>query len=289
MAENIPFLRFTNSQALEAFLRRKLDPVIVNKVEFCVLDKYKFNRLLFTAEHAVTKRIYLPHLSKKAYIGIGDKNTDILAKIGAVFMRSAYILPLFCRTEADASRNPEELGKGLRVYARIFYSKKQKFTFIPIHTDPSYYPFLKFYNSMIEELNPKVLISVHGINKARKFDILLGFGKNYMGIGGKKNAFRFKLEFINFLDKVFSKIGLKNNLEIAVSTWRFTGSTNFILSKHVIDYNKKIGKNIRMGFQVEFNYKGRASDNDKKLPSLQYQIAVQALGLFSVKWYKENY
>jgi len=283
-----PFLVFKSSKDLESFLKRKLDPVRKNGVEYCTFNNFRRNRILFTAEHAVTKKVFLPSLGKGAYVGVGDVNTDILAKLGAVFNKGAYVMPLFCRTEADASRDPRELGKGLRLFVHTHKTKKQKYVFLPIHRNKNFLPFLINYHKIIESLNPRILISVHGVSVKRKFDVILGFGEEYMGIGGKRNAFRFKIEFLDFLDRIFHSLGMENDLEVAVSTWRFTGSMNFVLTSHVIEYNKK-NSDKRMGFQVEFNYKGRVYNFDKRLPSPQYQIVVQALGFFSLMWYKNNF
>ena len=283
-----PFLVFRSSKDLESFFKRKFEPIRGGGIEYCVFSNYKKNRLLFTAEHAVTKKVFLPSLGKEAYAGVGDVNADILAKLGAFFNKGAYIMPLFCRTDADASRDPKDLGKGLRLFVHTHKTKKQKYVFLPIHRKREFLPYLLNYHKTIESLNPKFLISVHGISVKRKFDLILGFGENYMGIGGKKNAFRFKIEFLEFLDEVFHSLGMENNLEIAVSTWRFTGSMNFVLTSHVIDYNKK-NPDKRFGFQVEFNYKGRVYNSDKRLPSPEYQITIQALGLFSLLWYKQNF
>jgi len=198
-------------------------------------------------------------------------------------------MPLFCRIDADASRDPKELGKGLRLFVHTHGTKKQKYVFLPIHRNKNFLPYLINYHKIIESLNPRILISVHGVSIKRKFDLILGFGRNYMGIGGKKNAFKFKIEFLEFLDRVFNSLGMKNNLEIVVSTWRFTGSMNFVLTSHVIDYNKKNSDKRRLGFQVEFNYRGRVSKFDKRLPSPEYQVTIQALGLFSLQWYRNNF
>jgi len=278
------YLTFDSSESLRAFFTRKLNPTEKNNIEFCVMEKFPVNKILFTAEHAVCNKIPMKKFGKKAYIGIGDKNTDLLAKLAAFSIRSAYMIPKFLRTEADASRSPEELGLGLRLFSKIFYSKGQSTTYIPIHTDPSYLPYLQGYHRTIEELDPRTIISIHGMHIKRKFDLLFGFGENYEAIGGKKEAFRFKNEFNSFLDNVFKKLGLRGNLNIAVSTWFLTGSRNYVISNHVIEHNKK-SENKRIGMQVEFNWRGRVKKGDL-VPTLAYQVVVQALGDFIFKWTK---
>lgn len=276
------YLTFTTSEALNNFLKRKTEPVIKDKIEYCVMEKFRSTRLLFTAEHAQTKKIEMPEFGKAAYIGIGDKNTGILAKLAAYYMHSAYVIPLFLRTEADASRPVNELGKGLTLLSKVFYANRK--IHVPIHTDVSYLPYLKRYHKIIEKLNPRALISIHGMNVKRKFDILFGFGDGYKGIGNKKKAFEFKLKFIEYLDEIFRLLGLKNNLDIAVSTWFLRGSRNEILTSHVIEYNRKSKEEKRFGVQVEFNWRGRAMEADRSIPTLPYQLAVQALGDFVYKW-----
>jgi len=266
---------------LKSFLKRKISPIISDKIEYSVMEKFPINRVLFTAEHAMAKEIPMKKFGSKAYIGIGDRNTDILAKLAAYYLRSAYMFPLFLRTDADAARPPQELGKGSRLFVKIFYSEKQATSYIPNHLNQSYLPYLKKYHQLIEKLNPNILVSIHGMHMKRKFDALFGFGEDYQAIGGKKEAFRFKNEFTSYLDKVFRGMDLKNNLNLGVSTWLLTGSKNYVLTKHVIGYNRK-NKNKRMGMQVEFNRRGRVGI--ERMPILPYQVFVQALGDFISKW-----
>jgi len=283
------YLIFGSSEAMERFFKRKISPLINDGVEYCVMERFAGNRILFTAEHAQTEKAMLKELGAKAYAGVGDKNTDILAKLGAYYLRSAYIMPLFLRTEADASRPPEDLGKGLRLFVKPKYAT-QDISYIPIHTDPSFRKKLNEYHKTIEKLDPKAIISVHGLNVKREFDLLFGFGEDYKCIGGKKEAFRFRNEFTDYLDRVFRETGVQANLKIAVSTWRFTGSQNYILTKHVIEHNESIGseKKKRVGLQVELNFRGRVVSEDTQLPTIPYQLMIQALGDFIFRWKTKN-
>ena len=283
---------FKTLKELKSFLHRKINPVTENKIEYYVMERFLKNKILFTAEHASTDEIVVKNkIGKEEIIFIGDKNTDLLAKLAANYLRSAYIFPLFERTRADASRPPEDLGKGLRLFVKVFPKTgkgESKTSCLLIHKDKTYLPYLMEYHRLIDQLNPKALVSIHGMSSKRKFDVLFGFGDDYLSIGGEKEAFRFKDEFIYFIDKVFSQMGIRNNLEIAVSTWLFKGSKNYVLTKHIIDYNKK-NKDKRIGMQVEFNWSGRVKDYQKDpVPTLTYQILVQALGDFIFKWLYEK-
>jgi len=278
---NMNYIVFQNLPDLDRFMKRKISPKIEGRVEYSVMEKFSCNRILFTAEHAQTSRLEIEK-SKRAYIGVGDLNTDIIAKIGAYYLRSAYIFPLFVRTEADASRPPEELGKGLRLFVKPSYSK-QKIAYLPIHKNASMLTELNRYHEIIERLSPKGLISVHGISVKREFDMLFGFGDDYQAIGGKEKAFEFKHGFINYLDSIFRELGIKEGLKIAISKWRFTGSQNYVLNSHVIEHNySRDAKIKRTGMQVELNFRGRSGNNS--IPTIPYQIAIQALGDFTYKW-----
>lgn len=287
IGKKMNYFLFGSSAALERFLKRKMAATVEDKIEWCVMEKFPGNRILFTAEHAATKKLPMGEFGDRAYVGIGDKNTGILAKLGAYYLHSAYLTPLFLRTEADAARPIEDLGKGLRLFVKIFYAK-QKTTYVPIHAYPSMLPYLKRYHQLIEQLNPKAIVSVHGMHVKRKFDVLFGFGEGYEAIGGKRQAFKFKNEFTDYLDKIFGLVGLSSRLQIAVSTWLLKGSRNYILTKHVIEHNKKHGKK-RLGLQVEFNWRGRVMEGDRAVPTIPYQLVVQSLGDFVYKWMNTNF
>lgn len=285
------YLVFGSSDAMKRFFSRKLSPTTTDAIEYCSMERYRGNRILFTAEHAQTKRIPLGEVSKRAYIGIGDKNTGVLAKIGAYYLRSAYLMPIFIRTDADASRPPQDLGIGLRLFVRPSYAG-QKTMYIPIHSNRGFISKLHEYHRTIDRLDPRVIISVHGISIKREFDLLFGFGEDYDTIGGKKEAFRFRHEFTEYLGRVFRETGVKANLKIAVSTWRFTGSQNHVLTEHIIEHNRSAASNDpkrrRIGFQVEMNLRGRMTREDEELPTIPYQLAIQALGDFIYRWSNDS-
>ena len=275
-------LTFRTQRQLNDFLGRKISPTFMGEIEFCIFDKFKHNRILFTAEHAAWKKLRLPKFGKNAYVVVGERNTDLLAKLAALHLRSAYLIPWICRINADPARDPKELGKGLTLFSRVWKGEK-KVTRILIHRDKDYFSKLERYHQLIASLNPKAIISIHGMNMKRKFDLLLGFGKNYGAIGGKKNAFKFKHEFHSFLENILWRMGLKS-LDIAVSTWLLVGSRNYVITRHIIEHNKKGGN--RIGVQAEFNWKGRVGKGENL--SVEYQVAVQALGEFMLKWIQER-
>ena len=285
MNERKNYLVFASSDALERFFKRKIHPTTENGIEYCVMERFAGNKTLFTAEHAQTKRIMMPGLGPRAHAGVGDKNTGTLAKIAAYYLRSAYIMPLFVRTEADASRSPENLGNGLRLFVKPRHAK-QKTAYIPIHNNPAMRGQLDKYHRTIETLKPNAIVSIHGVGPKRRFDLLFGFGHDYECIGGKKQAFKFKNEFTNHLEQTFRELGVRTNLNIAISTWRFTGSQNHMLTKHIIEHNRNISdpNKKRIGLQVELNLRGRVTKSDDEIPTIPYQLLVQTLGDFVFKW-----
>lgn len=272
------------------FFKRNINSVVEDKIEYCVMEKFAGNRILFTAEHAIEKRIPLKRFGSDAYIKIGDKNTDILAKIACCSLRSAYIFPKFIRTKADASRDPNDLGKGLTLYQMVYGVKKKIFINFPIHNDTNYKKYLDSYNETIEKMNPRLIVSIHGMDKRRKFDLSLGFGKNYQYISGLKNARRFKNSFVEFLKTTFGDLDLDFDLKVNISQL-FRGEGNYVLRKHVIENNllkvndsNNKGLDKRVGLQVELNARGRVKRGI--LPTIEYQVATQALGRFFVAWTK---
>jgi len=264
------FLIFAEKQEFEFFIKRKVFPIFFKNIEVGILSGYSFKRILFTAEHAKSDRIEVVIGGKRELVAVGDKNTDILAKLGALNLSSAYLIPWFLRTEIDASRNPAEIGKGLRLLTSVI--GKNRRVFIEIHKNIEKREELETYHKLISLLNPSIIISIHGMHKKRKYDVILGFGENYSAIGGKKNAFDFKYRFLDYLDKVFNDLKLKTDLEVGIGKFHYSGTVNYVLQKHVIEKNK-------IGVQVEFNLKGRLN-KENGLPTVTYQILIQALGRF---------
>jgi len=274
------FLVWENRKKFFDFLKRKFDPIVEKKVEYQVFEKFGINRILFTAEHATIGNVYCEELNRS--LKVGDRNTGLVAKIGAFGLRSAYIFPLFSRVEADAARDPKEIGKGLKLFTFVRDSKK-KYVHVTIHKNKKFLIYLNHYHDIIEKINPKVIISVHGISGKRKWDIAFGFGKNFEIVGGKKEALNFLLNFQDYLDKIFRKFKIEKFYVMDIFDWRFAASKNFVLTKHVVEFNKK-NKEKRFGMQVEINKRERV-DEKEKIPTIACQIFIQALG----KFVKENY
>lgn len=272
---------------MDRVLEKKLKPVEEDGIEYCILDGFKDNRILFTAPHAFTSRIRMKKFGEGAYIGIGDKNTGKLARLAALHTNTAYIIPKVLRTEVDPSRPPEDLGKDLKLLVPILHSEKEKKTiYIPIHQNKSLEYILDRYHKLIGSFKPRGIVFIHGMHSRHKFDILLGFGENYIGINGKDKAFKFKKELINKTQRLFQKFGIKQELNIEVSKWLFVGKNNYPLEKYVIEYNKK-HKKKRIGVNAEFNLRGRTSKEDKNLPTIRYQLALQTLADLTVEWNKK--
>jgi len=279
------FIIFDNKKELENFLKRVRSKRL-EKIEYGILENYKKNRILFTAEHAYTSQVRTPEYGKESYVKIGDTNTDILAMMMAYRLRSSFLISRLSRIEADAARPIKTLGKDERILLEIFRSKDKK-QYIRIHRNKDYAPFLLQYHSVIERLNPSALVSVHGMcERGHPPDILLGFGKNYRIVGGRKNALKFKNFFIERVDKALSELKIENRLKINISKSLFTGEKNYVLNKHVIQYNKTRERK-RFGIHVEFNERGRISKGN--FVRKDYQIAAQVLADTIVDWSKEYF
>ncbi|MDI6825627.1 MAG: hypothetical protein QMD36_00300 [Candidatus Aenigmarchaeota archaeon] len=269
---------------MDDFLRDKLKPREKDGIEYGILDNFKNNRVLFTAPHAYVKKIYLPEFGERAYVNIGDRNTGRLTRIVALHTRTAFMIPKVLRTRADPARPPDELGKGLKLFATVMGTKNKELrTYLEIHKNRKFLHVLEKYHELISNLSPKGIICFHGMHLRREFDVLLGFGKRYEMILGKKNAFRFKKELIEKIHDAFPEFGFRQEMKIAVSKILFTGEMNYVLAKHVIEHNKKSQKK-RIGINVELNLRGRVSKDDKNLPTPEYQLACQILGELSIEW-----
>lgn len=291
------FLTFSDSTKMDKFLKKNLKPSEENRVEYCTLNEFKQKKVLFVAPHAFVKRVRLKISGRDVYVVIGDKNTGRLARLAALHTGTAYAIPRVLRTEADPARSPEDLGKNLKLLAP-FYSKKGRRLgkiYIRIHKNKKLHYILKKYHEIITTLSPKAIVFIHGMakfsidriskqQKEKKVDIFLGFGKNYEGIGNsKENALLFKKELINKTKEILSDFDIKKYLRIGISKYAFVGEKNYPLNKHIIEYNRT-HKNKRLGINVEFNLAGRTTKKDVNLPTVEYQLGVQALGDLVVEW-----
>jgi len=282
---NMKFVIFSNKKELENFLK-KIRCERLDKIEYGILENFKKNRALFTAEHAYTSRVKTPQYGKKSYVKIGDKNTDKLVMMMAHKLRSSFLISRLSRVDADPNRPTNTLGEDERILLEIFKSKDEDKKYFRVHRNKDYAPFLEKYHSTIEELNPSGLVSVHGMSeKAHPPDILLGFGRNYRIIDGTENALKFKKLFIKKLNEALSRFKIENKLKINISKSLFTGEKNYVLSKHVIQYNKT-NKNKRFGMHVEFNVRGRIVREN--FIRKDYQIATQVLADTVLEWLKQH-
>ncbi len=278
------FITFENDKELKNFLKGMPREKLEN-LEYGILKNFNKNRVLFTAEHAYTKRVKTPQYGKRSYVKIGDTNTDILAIIMAERLKSAFLISRLSRVEADVSRPISTLGSDERILIEVFNSKVENKKYFTIHRNKDYAPFWKKYHSMIEKLKPSAIICVHGMcERGHPSDILLGLGENYKIIGGKKNALEFKNLYIKRVKEAFSRLGIEDKLKINISKWLFTGEKNYVLFKHAIQYNKNSEKK-RFGIHVEFNARGRISKGS--FIRKDYQIATQVLADTVLEWLED--
>jgi hypothetical protein len=270
------------SEDMNSFLR-KFKPILKNKIEYEVLGNYSKNKILIIAEHAETKKLFLPEYGSKAFIGIGDKNTDKLAKLASHRIRCAYIIPRILRTQVDLSRSYKEFREA-SLSAGLFNAEGDRKARIPIHMDIDKASILFFFHNKIEDLNPKAILSFHGMHPRYKPDIILGFGP-------KRKYFDRPFEFREFLQTrlkdAFSSLGLENGLDIKISKNLFTGTKNYTLYKHVKEFNENSRKK-RLGIHVEFNLRGRLTKTTKELPKLRYQVAAQVLAECLEEWLRKR-
>src|SRR3989338_9178949 len=152
-------------------------PATEKKAEWCVFPGFNKRRVILTAEHAYTKEMAVKKLGKNAKALLGDTNTGWLARLGALYMNSAYAIPKMHRIDADACKDPKMLGSGVRYMALVRGGAIKK-TSILTHRNKGYLSYLLRYHSIIEYLRPDSIISVHGMSEEAtngRFDILLGF------------------------------------------------------------------------------------------------------------------
>ena len=245
-------------------------------IEYEVLRNYSKNRILITAEHAATKKLFLPEYGKRAFVGIGDKNTDKLAKLAAAHIGCAYMIARILRTQVDLSRPYKEFKKA-RLYAGLFNVEEQKKTKVLIHKDIGKADVLFFFHKKIEELKPRAILSFHGMHMRYKPDIILGFGpgRRYFD-----RPFEFRDFFHERLCSVLDSLRLNNEFDIKIGNKLFTGTKNYTLYRHVRQFKGR----SRLGIHVEFNLRGRISKSTNELPKLRYQVAAQVLADCLKEW-----
>lgn len=272
------FVSFDDSKSMEDFFKnQKVQKE--DKIEYYLLDQYKNNKILFTAEHAFNFRIPKPEFGERAFIGVGDRNTDKLAKLMAYSIKSGFLISNIPRTEADAARPIESLGKDEKLLVAIVKDRKVlKKCYLPIHQNIEYLPLLEKYHKIVDNLNPRMIVSIHGIQRRHEPDIVLGVGKDFSMVGGKQAAEDLKKIIREGIKKTRAK-----DLKIKFSKKYLTGEKNYTLWRHVIQYNKNKPEK-KFGMQVEFNMRGRIVYDDKELIRKKYQITAQVIASSILEW-----
>lgn len=274
------FSIFNTAEGLNKFLGILKFPffrIDYGAIETGRLYDYRRTRVLITAEHAETARIHVmtTKSGKVTFIPVGDKNTDKLAKLAAQFVGGAYILSRLPRTTVDMSRSPKDFRKKITLSVRVS-GTKNTMTKLVIHANPKKERILNRYQKRVATLNPRIIISYHGMNKRHNSDITLGFGPNKIYIGGRKYARMFTKYFRDELNRTLDKMQLKGGMKVRRSKYTFLGRSNFVLRKNVMYYNRS-HKSKRIGIHVEFNLRGRTRKSSKEVPKLRYQVAAQVL------------
>jgi len=229
-------------------------------------SEYGGTRLLAVAEHAVTTEILINYEGKAVSVGVGDRNTDVLA---------TCIYPTIIRTKLDLARDPAKEGLTLDVKHR------KSVVSVPISRERKTLAHIAdTYHKAIKKFAPSVIVTYHGMHRSYNTDVLLGFGPLHEYIGGKKNAFAFRRVFRTMLNDELKKRGL-TPMTIKIARSHFTGSKNYTLSHYVKEYNDAT-RGKRVGIHAEFNRRGRAATGG--LPSVEYQIAAQLLARCAKEW-----
>jgi len=236
---------------------------IHEKVECKVFEGYEKSRVLIIAPHAGTAQVEVGFSNGSVKRYIGDRNTDVLAKVAAFNIGGAVLVSYVPRTEADFARDPEKLGEGISLnVSKIVNGSKVKVQ-VPIHRNPEWYGVLSRFHQKIEELDPMFILSYHGLGYTSKAHVVLGFGRNSNYIGGEENA----RMFVESVRKIAREMNL--NYEIKKASI-FSGSSEWNLASHVRN---------RFGVLVEFNFWLR-----KDFPGEEAQKLGTAIAMAAVKW-----
>ena len=258
-------LVFKNIEAYNKYFG-SVDNNKINYIEHKTFKGYSKNRILITAEHAFTERIPDPRYGKGSYVGLGDKNTDILARMAAFSSSSAYIIPWASRYKVDFARDPRLIGKDTKLLVVVSQAKIPIKKYTTVHNDKNYLYLLIRYHNMIRDMKPKFVLSFHGMHKRHRTDISIGAGTNCSYLGGKEQARAFVTFVRNKTNEKLNEMGFKQPLDIRLSTL-FLGTRNYMLNKFT--------KNAT-GCQVEFNLRGRTSEK-RGMPIPKFQIAAQMI------------
>ncbi|MCD6421923.1 hypothetical protein J7L13_01055 [bacterium] len=258
---------------IEEFNRtfRKYSSWLTEGIEYYVFDGYRKNRVLIVAPHAGMERIRIKVEGREYWVRVGDENTDKLAKIAAYNIKGCFLVSHIPRTEVDLARNPENIGKGVKLRVRIsLKGNERRLVLVPIHKNTGYYSVAVKFHRFIHEIQPNFILSFHGM-RYDKYDALLGFGINALYIEGMENAVRFK-EIV--LDELESEV--RNNIKIKISE-RFLGKSEYILNSHV--------KYDTFGCLVEFSYRKRIF---RSLPQKECQMLAVAIARAAVRFLSKS-
>jgi len=259
---------FSTKQEFERFFS-KFGEEVCKGVELVKFEGYEKNRVLIIAPHAGIKGVKVRVDGVEREVHVGDENTHILAKVAAWNLGSAALISYVPRDTADFARDPEMLGKELFLPLSVPTHKGRKKILVRIHRDRRYYEALKKFHREIEKLDPKFILSYHGMGPRFRTDVLLGFGEGRKYIGGVKNAFKFR-ELVRKYEK---KMGIDFTVKIAKR--RLLGRCEYNLAAHV--------REGRFGALVEFNYRLREGFPGEDVQKLGIAVA-RAAG----EWVKEN-
>ncbi len=222
----------------------------------------KWNGVLIIAPHAGKKKL---QLSEEEYITLGEKNTDALTVVASANTGAGFIIVKVPRDEADFARPPELLGTGARAKLATSMGRARVIT---THNNPVWQPVLEKFHKLITEIQPRFLLTYHGMS-SRAFDVLLGFGKDRRYIGGWENAKKFRENIQEFLQKWDVEV------KIGISKKKLTGESDYILNH----YTAKFGI---PGALVEYNWQGRKGE----IPSREYQLTAVAIAKAAERWVK---
>ena len=204
------------------------------------VDFFSFGNLpiLVLVPHAGGESLEVSSEGKKVTFNVEETNTDLLGAIAAKSIGANLLVSRVPRNRADFARNPDLLGK--EMFAQLGHSSLEKPFKIKTHQDISYKQALEKFHKKIETLNPKFIMAFHGMRN-RRFDVLLGFGKQRQYIKGIENSRKFKQNVIEKLNNP--------NIKVGISVKKLLGESEYNLKHHV--------ENKRLGVLCEFNYDGR--------------------------------
>ncbi len=274
------FLRFSDLKSMDSFLE-EISVKREDKMEYYKFSKFEENRILFTAEHSKIVKFQTSKFPRPNCIELGDRNTDKIAKLMSYKLKSGYLIFGYPRTEVDASRSFRTLGGDEKIKAAVTRKKELLGKVdVKIHQNEKYLSNLQKYHSIVEKSNPKIIASIHGIQRRHKNDVVFGLGENSEYVGGAKEEKR----LMNILEKNLEENG-QSDLKFRVSKKYYTGKRNFVLHRNILEFNRS-NPEKRYGMQIEFNRRTRVGDKSKEFIKKKYQIVCQIIADSILEWGK---